>query len=153
MSTAKEIMNAHPFVVAPDMAVQRLAKQLFEHKLDGACVVENSELIGVVTAMDLVYQEKSLHLPTVVALMDAIIPLESGSRTRKEMEKMTGAYVRDIMTSSPVTVGPDSDLKEIATLMVERHITILPVVKGSELVGTITKPDVLQAAFRFPSDS
>jgi CBS domain-containing protein len=50
-------------------------------------------------------------------------------------------------------VGPDSDLKEIATLMVERHITILPVVKGSELVGTITKPDVLQAAFRFPSDS
>lgn len=150
---AKDIMNAHPFVVSPDMSVQELAKQLFENNMDGACVVENSELIGVVTSMDLVYQEKSLHLPTVITLLDAVIPLESQSRTRKEMEKITGAWVRDIMTSNPITVSLTTSLEELATLMVERHITMLPVVKEGELVGTVTKPDVLRAAFNLSSPS
>lgn len=132
MDQAKDLMNAHPFVVSPDLPVQELAKQLFEGGLDGACVVENSELVGVVTSMDLVYQEKSLHLPTVLTLLDAVIPLESQSRTRKEMEKITGAWVRDIMSAAPVTVTPETSLEKVATLMVEKHITILPVVKEGE---------------------
>ena len=144
---AQDIMNAHPFVVSPDMSVQKLAKLLYEKHLDGACVVENSELLGVVTTMDLVFQEKALHIPTVVTLLDAVIPIESQSRTRKEIEKITGAWVRDIMTAAPVSVSPDATMEDVATLMVERHITMLPVVEDGKLMGTVTKPDILRAAF------
>ncbi len=147
MSTAQELMNEHPIVVSPEMSVQALAALLLEQQADGACVIEDDKLVGVVTTMDLVFQEKNVHIPTFVALMDAVIPLESNKRTREDIEKIAGTWVRDIMSDDPITVGPDSTVSDAATLMVERHLTMLPVVKEGQLLGVITKHAILKAAF------
>lgn len=57
-----------------------------------------------------------------------------------------------IMTKDPVTVRPDTPVKEAAALMVERHLRRLPVEKGGELAGMLTCADLLRIVDRMESD-
>ncbi len=146
MTDARTILDADPLVVAPDLPVTDLARLLLDNQVEGACVVDGGKLVGVVTAMDLVFKEKNLHLPTIFTFMDAVIPL-GWRQAEKELEKMSGMTVGEIMSSKPKTVGPSADLHELATLMVEDHLTMLPVVEQGHLLGVVDKRSVLAAAF------
>ena len=48
------------------------------------------------------------------------------------------------MTQNPVTVTPDSNLEEIAELMVNKNYHTIPVVEGKKLVGIVGKEDILK---------
>lgn len=149
MKTAADIM-VEPHTVSPDVTVKDLARLLLEQHWDGACVVgDEGELVGVVTSMDLIYQEKRLHLPTFFVLFDSVLPLEDPRKAEHELQKIAGRTVADVMTDSPVTVDPETPLDRVASLMVERHITVLPVLSSDgRVLGVITKPAMLKAAFR-----
>ena len=149
MKTARDLLDPHPLVVGPDLPVAELARQLLAAHADGACVLRDGRLVGVVTSMDLVFREKRVHLPTFVALMDLVIPL--GVREAEaELHKVAGGRVAEIMSAAPVTVGPDARLDEIAALMVEQHLTLVPVVEGDALRGVVTKPSLLRATLAPP---
>ncbi|MCL4835522.1 MAG: CBS domain-containing protein [Caldilineaceae bacterium] len=61
--------------------------------------------------------------------------------------------VRDWMTPNPVTVAPDAPLAEAYRLMEENEVRRLPVVnKQRELVGIITRSDLLQHVPFFPDE-
>ncbi len=52
---------------------------------------------------------------------------------------------RDIMTSDPVSVPPETPLEAVASLMAERGISGLPVVDGAgNLVGLVTDGDLMR---------
>jgi CBS domain-containing protein len=52
---------------------------------------------------------------------------------------------RDLMSTKVVTVSPDTPVREIAALMVEKHISGVPVVdKDDSLVGMISEGDLLR---------
>jgi CBS domain-containing protein len=50
--------------------------------------------------------------------------------------------VRDLMTSGPVTVGPDDVVAQAATLMREEDCGSIPVVRDATLVGIVTDRDI-----------
>lgn len=50
---------------------------------------------------------------------------------------------RDVMTSPVVTVAPSATVHEITQLLLERHISGVPVVEAGELVGIVSKSDLL----------
>jgi CBS domain-containing protein len=141
---ARDIM-IEALTVAPDCPVRDLARMLLEQGQDGACVVENGRLVGVVTTMDLVFQEKQVHLPSILSFMDFAIPLEPPSRLRAELDKIAGTKVEQIMTREPVVVEVERLVSEVARLMVEQHLTIVPVVEYERLVGMITKQAILRS--------
>lgn len=146
MSKAKEILDPSPLVVEQATPVRELAARLLASGAEGACVMESGRLVGVVTTMDLVFQEKDPRLPSLFTFMDAVIPL-GWKRVEEELHKIAGVTVGEIMTSNPVSVGPEEDLHRIATLMVEGHLTMIPVVEDGLLLGVVDKRRVLQAAF------
>lgn len=141
---ARDIM-IEALTVVPARSVRDLAVLLLERGLDGACVVENAQLVGVVTTMDLVFQEKQVHLPTILNFLDFAIPLEPPSRLRAELDKIAGTTVEQIMSREPVTVEPDRPVSEVARMMVDQHLTIVPVVEDGVLLGMITKQALLRA--------
>ncbi len=53
--------------------------------------------------------------------------------------------VREIMTSSPVCVGPDQSIEECMTIMNNRHVRHLPVLENNLLAGMITIRDAIKA--------
>ena len=48
------------------------------------------------------------------------------------------------MTPDPVTITPDSDIEEIAGLMIDKNFHTLPVVEAGKLVGVIGMEDILK---------
>jgi len=143
---AHEIM-VEALTVIPTRSIRDLVELLLRERSDGACVVEHGRLVGVVTTMDLVFQEKRVHLPSILTLMDFAIPLEPPDRLREELDKIAGTTVADIMSRHPIYVAPDTPMSEIASRMVDEHLTIVPVVEGERLLGMITKQALLRAAF------
>ena len=50
--------------------------------------------------------------------------------------------VRDVMTTDPIRVAPDTGLREAARIMVRHRVSGLPVVdEGGRLVGILTEGD------------
>ncbi len=50
----------------------------------------------------------------------------------------------EAMTSDPVTVGPETGMDEIASIMVNKSIYTIPVLEGGKLVGVVGKEDILR---------
>ncbi|HET9465891.1 MAG TPA: CBS domain-containing protein, partial [Gemmatimonadales bacterium] len=53
--------------------------------------------------------------------------------------------VRDIMTLHPLTVSPDTEVKEAAQQMLYAEIHRLFVVNGERVVGVISTTDIMRA--------
>ena|SRR6184192_3865720 len=57
-----------------------------------------------------------------------------------------GKHVRDVMTTRPRAVTPDTPLNEVAQLMEAEDVGAIPVVEGERLVGMITDRDIVVRA-------
>jgi CBS domain-containing protein len=145
MLKAKNIMTKDVIKVEPSTTVEELARILTDKKISGAPVVDDSgKLIGIVTENDLISKNSRLHIPTILRLFDAYIPLGT-SRLEIGIRKMAASTVGEICTKEVVTVDDEASLEYIATLMTEKKIHLLPVMKEGNMVGIIGKKDVLKS--------
>jgi CBS domain-containing protein len=60
------------------------------------------------------------------------------------VEKIAALKVEQAMTPDPVTVGPETEIQDVARLMVDKKYHTLPVVENGEIVGIVGKEDVLK---------
>ncbi|WPD20846.1 MAG: CBS domain-containing protein [Candidatus Electrothrix aestuarii] len=145
MLRAQDLMTENVIAVTKNTEVRELAKILTENKISGVPVLDEAgKLAGVVTESDLIFQNKKVHIPTAVAILDAFFFLESPEKMEKEMKKMAGVTVGEIYASEVISVQIDTPLDEIATLMAEKNIHTLPVVDQGNLVGVIGKRDIIR---------
>jgi CBS-domain-containing membrane protein len=98
----------------------------------------------VVTESDLIFQNKKVHVPTAVAILDAFLFLENPEKMERELKKIAGAKVGDICSRDLICVTPETGLEELATLMAEKKIHTLPVMEGEKLMGVIGKSDIIR---------
>jgi CBS domain-containing protein len=145
MLTAKDIMTTEVITVTTEMSVQDLADTLWKNRISGAPVVDReNQLVSVVTESDLIDQNKKIHIPKMIAILDSVLYLEKPGKMKEDIQKMTGATVQDIMAKNLVTVTADIPLDEIATIMAGKNVHTLPVVDGKELIGVIGKSDIIR---------
>jgi len=145
MKQAKDIMTTDVITAEESMSVKDLAKLLYENKISGVPVFDDKgQVIGVATESDLIDQNKKVHIPTVVAILDSFVFLENPEKLEKDIKKMAATNVGDICSHELVSVKPDTPLDEVATLMAERQVHTLPVMDGEKLVGVIGKTDIIR---------
>ena len=77
------------------------------------------------------------QLAGILTIRDALLHLD-----RRGAEGL-GEAVREAMTADVVTVAPESGLDEAHECFTGRDITHLPVLAGDELLGLVTRADVL----------
>ena len=146
---AREIMDDNPPYCGLDTPVSDISTRFAEENISGLLVVdEEKRLLGVITEIDLIDQQRSLHVPTAVALFDMVIPMGE-SRFEEELARMQAMTAEDLMQHDVITVGIDSDLTEISNIMTEQHIHHLPVLDGEFVVGLIGKHDVIKALVKY----
>jgi CBS-domain-containing membrane protein len=145
MLKAKDIMTKDVITAKPETTVEELARLLMNHKISGVPVTDDKKrLIGIVTENDLIRQNKRLHIPTVIRLFDAFILLGSG-RMEEEIKKMAATTVDEICARKVVSITEETSLDEIATIMAEKHIHLLPVLRENTVVGIVGKADMVRA--------
>jgi len=144
MLKAKDIMTKDIITVKPATTIEDLARILIKHQISGTPVVdEDGNLIGIVTENDLISKNKKLHIPTILRLFDAFIPLGT-SRLEEEIKRMAAFTVGEICTRNVVTCDEDMSIEDVATMMTEKKIHLLPVLKERRLVGIIGKKDLIK---------
>lgn len=144
MLKARDIMTRNVVTVSEDTTLEELGRLFIEKGISGAPVVNDAgELAGVVTENDLISQNSRLHIPTILRLFDAFIPL-GNSRLENEIKRMAAATVGGICARDVVTVEEDASLEEVATIMSERKIHLLPVVRDMRIVGIVAKKDLIR---------
>ena len=149
MLTAADVMTRDVITVKKETTIRELAELFARHRISSAPVVDDTgAMIGIVTETDLVEQDKSLHIPTVVSLFDWVIYLESDKKFEKELKKMTGQTVGDIYTEKVIHVAPNTPVSDVAGLISSRRINSVPVLEGNRVVGIVARIDLIRTMIR-----
>ena len=144
MLKAKDIMTKEVISVKPETTIEELARLLMKQQISGAPVVDDKgKIVGIVTENDLISKNSRLHIPTILRLFDAYIPLGT-SKMESDIRKMAASTVEDICAKEIITVDEEASVEYIATIMTEKRIHILPVVREGKLVGIIGKKDMIK---------
>lgn len=146
MLTAREIMSAKVYTVTPETSIDDLARTFLETGVSTLPVVDAAgQLVGIVSETDLVERDKPLHIPTVVAIFDTVIYLEREQKFREEVRRITARAVGEICAREVVTCTPEASVAEIAALMTERKVHLIPVIDAGKMVGVVGRHDIIRS--------
>ncbi|MRS11484.1 MAG: CBS domain-containing protein [Actinobacteria bacterium] len=116
--TAGDIASTPVRFIAPETPMAEAGRIMATWGHGGLPVIENGRLVGLVTRKD----------------------VDKAARHGLGHAPATGFMARD-----PITVSPDTDLSELERLLVRTGIGRVPVVADGELVGIVTRKDLLRA--------
>jgi CBS domain-containing protein len=117
----RELMTKQPTTVEPDATLGEVATLMKQDDCGSIPVVEGGRLVGIVTDRDIV----------VRGIAAGVDP-----KTQR---------VSKVMSSDPVTVGPEDDITDAEKKMADRQIRRLPVVENGRLVGIIVTAQIARA--------
>lgn len=143
---AADIMTPDPVTVGEDMPVTDAARVMVERRVGALPVVDGERLVGLVSESDLIMQDVKVEFPTYIHLVDGFIfypPAQA--RFEAELKKAVGATVGQVMSRDPVTVQSDVSVADVATLMVDRDVSRIPVLDGDRVIGIISKSDIVRS--------
>jgi CBS domain-containing protein len=131
MSQVKHLLQdkgSEIFSIAPDAPVLDAIKHMAQHRIGALLVMRGQQLVGIVSERD--YARK------------VILQGRSSAQTA----------VSDIMSSEPLTVGPDTDVFDCMRLCTDGRVRHLPVVDQHGVVGVISIGDLVKAVIDAQAD-
>jgi len=146
--TIAEVMTPNPITVTPKTPLQEAVKILAEQKIRGLPVVDEAgKLVGVISESDLMWQETGIDPPPYIMILDSVIYLQNPSRHDKEIHKVLGQTVGEVMTDKPITIKASQTIRDAAHWMHNKKIRRLPVLDQDtgDIVGIITQGDIIRA--------
>jgi CBS domain-containing protein len=143
--TVRDIMRRDVPPVGPDDSVAYVARSMADAQLAGVPVVEGGEVIGIITESDLIQREADVDAPTPVPFLDAIFVADAGQLYEDEVRRALAVNARMLMSSPVTNIRDTATMNEVATVMVDRHLKVLPVLDAAnELVGIVTRADLVR---------
>jgi CBS domain-containing protein len=146
MMIVRDVMTEDVLTVLPDTPLKDVAQLLVSRGISGVPVVAlDGSVMGVVSEADLLVKEQG---------PDAIVhrPLArfrgEGEETVAQLGKLRAVTAGEAMTAPALTVTPGRSIHEAAAIMTARHVNRLPVVDGRQLVGIVTRADLVRAYVR-----
>lgn len=135
----RDVMSSPVVTVPPDMRLKDVADLLVRDEISAVPVVDNGELVGIVSEADLIPLELA---PDPRAHL--IAPADPPSHLPK--------VAAEAMTRVVVALPEDADAAEAGRLMLERRIKSIPVVRGRRVVGIVARRDLLEVLARSDED-
>lgn len=129
MLFVKDHMTLKPFTVPPGEDVRVAFSRITDLTVRQAPVVEGGKVIGIVT-------DRDLRLAVAQTVDGSVLSVAS------------------VMTPDPVTVTPDTPLKDAARIISKNKFNALPVVgPDGALLGLLTTTDILNGLVKALDDS
>jgi CBS domain-containing protein len=150
MLKIKEVMSKPVITVTPETLVKEAALLLGEKDISGVPVVDAGKIVGVFSEADILRSikttKKDLRLiyPSVSSLGIAFQEQVTQREILEAYDEIGHRPVKEVMSKEVETVEPDTPLNEAVVKMVRMGISRLPVVDKHELVGIVTRGDVIR---------
>ncbi|MDI6719197.1 MAG: CBS domain-containing protein [Methanomicrobiales archaeon] len=112
-----DVMSGPVMTVSPETPLTELVNRMYSTKHLGFPVVQNGSLVGMVTLDD-------VH--------------------RVPVDKRDLTQVKDVMTRDVLTLPPQAPLTDALRHMASRNIGRIPVMRGNDLIGIVTRTDIMR---------
>lgn len=143
--TAADIMPQGVPPVEPWTTVAQVLRVMVDYDVAGVAVVENDEIVGMITESDVVQRQADVDAPTPVPFLDAIFVADAGQPYEEEVRRALAIDARMLMSSPVTSIRADATLEEIATVMIDLDRHVLPVVDASgRYVGIVSRRDLVR---------
>ena len=140
---AMDVMTQPVISVAPDTSVLEAARLMLQHKISGLPVVEPQGIvIGIVTEGDFLRRAETDTQRRRPRWLEFLV---GPGRLASEYVHTSGRKVDDVMTADVHTVAEDAPLEDVVRLMERYGIKRVPVLRGQELVGIVTRANLMRA--------
>jgi CBS domain-containing protein len=139
----RDVMITPVITVKPSTTVKEAAELFLEKKISAAPVVDSEQgLVGIISEGDLLHRVEAGTERHRSRWLAGFIEADT---LAAEYVKAHGRKVADVMTRSVITAAPDTPLHEVATLMEQNAIKRVPILDKGELVGIVSRANLLQA--------
>jgi CBS domain-containing protein len=140
--SVRDVMVHRRLSVRPETKLGDASRVMVQHQVDALPVVsDESEVLGLVT-----------HHELLKYLLPAYVKRESTGEFRSGVRRggrgdPHALLVRDVMDRSVLCISEEQSLAEVASMMVTRDVERLPVVREGQLVGMLTRGDIVRRLF------
>jgi CBS domain-containing protein len=125
----QEIMSKDIEVVDRNDTLLAVEERMAAKQLRHLPVLEQGDIVGIVTQRD---------------LFKAAMSSAMGYGEKAQQAYLHSVRVKEVMVYPVVTVSPETSLAAAAEIMLNKGVGCLPVVDGAQLVGMVTKTDLLR---------
>jgi len=140
---AGDVMTQKVISVGPDATAVRAVDLMLNHRISGLPVVDsNARIVGIITEGDFLWRAE---LGTQRRRSRWLEFLIGPGRLASEYVHTHGRKVSELMTPDPYTITEETPLEEVVQTMEKRRIKRLPVVRKGQLVGIVSRANLLQA--------
>ena len=143
----RDVMSTPVVTLRPDDTVEHAADVLAEKNVGSLPVVDDEgKLVGILRDDDLIASEARVHVPTFINFLGLGMAFPGEMKhLERELKKIAGATVRDVMQAEPPTVIPDATLEDVATIMHDLGVNSVPVVgPDNKVVGIVARADIVR---------
>lgn len=137
---AQQIMTEPCIVCRDDASLDEVVMILADREISGLPVIDwRGIIVGVISERDL---SRLVGMPLVQL---AARGFRATGPWLRHVESTRTVHARDIMSTPPMMVRPETPLHALAEMMVKRGVNRLPVAIHGRVMGMVTRGDILRA--------
>ncbi len=140
---ARDIMTSPVVTITENSTVADAAALMLKHGASCLPVVDSEgKLTGIITHTDFGLHRKFIPMSgQLYTLMGSYVRPETVEMVASEV---SARRIGDVMSQPVVTLEEDAPVAEVAELMIRKGINRIPVMRDKEIVGIITRHDLVK---------
>ena len=147
---AKDVMTRHVVTIAPNASILEALRLMLQHKISGLPVVdEKGNLAGIVTEGDFLRRAETGTERKRSRWFEFLV---GPGALAADYVRSHARRVDEVMTTDVHTITEDAPLDDVVALMEKHRIKRLPVMRGGELVGILSRANLLHALAAIASE-
>jgi CBS domain-containing protein len=140
---AADVMVREVVTIGPDESVARAAALMTANDVSALPVIgTDGRLVGIISEADLLRRREIGTATSRPSWVETITP---ATALAADFVKSHGKRVGDLMSKEVISVGEAASLKDIAAILERNRIKRVPVVRGDQLVGIVSRGNLIQA--------
>jgi len=140
---AQDVMTRDVITIDPNSTVLQAARLMLQHHVSGLPVVDgNGNLVGVLSEGDFLRRRETKTERRRSRWLEFLM---GPGRMAAEYSHSHGSKVSEVMSTDVQSVEQDTALEDIVELMERKRIKRVPVLCGGQLVGIVTRSNLMHA--------
>jgi CBS domain-containing protein len=138
-----QVMTRKVITVGAAASIVDAANLMLQNHISGLPVVDDvGKLVGIVSQGDFIRRAEIGTQRTRGRWLKFLL---GPGKVASDFVHERGRKVGEIMTIDPCTVTEDATLEDVVQMMEHKNVKRLPVMRGDQLVGIVTRSNLLQA--------
>jgi CBS domain-containing protein len=140
---AEDVMTREVIAIDPNATVLEAARVMLQHHISGLPVIDKEgKLVGVLSEGDFLRRRETKTERRRSRWLEFLM---GPGRIAAEYSHTHGSKVSEVMTTDVQSVNETASLEDVVELMERKRIKRVPVLCGDQVVGIITRSNLMHA--------